>query len=43
MSVAGFSIIWAERINPVDYTQELPDGQMVYHVGGMYQFMLREA
>ena len=42
LSVAGHAIIWAERREPVDYPQPLSDGRMVHHVGGTYDFMLRE-
>jgi hypothetical protein len=42
MSITGYGLIWAERVGPIDYTEELPDGVLVHHVGGTYQFMLRE-
>lgn len=43
MSIAGYHVIWAERVNPIDYTQTLPDEMTtVHHVGGVYQFRLRE-
>lgn len=42
LSVAGHAIIWAERTQAIDVPQPLSDGRMVHHVGGTYEFMLRE-
>jgi hypothetical protein len=42
LSVSGYGVVSVARVDPVDYTQVLEDGQMLHYVGGVYRIELEE-
>ena len=42
LSVSGYGVVSVTRVEPVDYTQVLEDGQMLHYVGGVYRIELEE-
>ena len=43
LTVAGHDVPWAERVTSVDYPEFRPDGLVLWHIGGIYLFHVRES
>ena len=42
LTVAGFKTLWQGRIRPVRFRDAAPEGNVYYHAGGFYRFILEE-